>query len=111
MLSQVLNPLAAAYLPGLNMEALAYVALGGLYGAALYIAARRSRPPPAPTPTRSWTSSSPDSEPARARPPPDRNDTRNPRPRFREQKTRRRPRRRRQLMSNSLRSGSFIPIA
>lgn len=38
MLSQVLNPLAAAYLPGLNMEALAYVALGGLYGAALYIA-------------------------------------------------------------------------
>jgi AcrR family transcriptional regulator len=38
MLSQVLNPLAAAYLPGLDMEALAYVALGGLYGAALYIA-------------------------------------------------------------------------
>jgi hypothetical protein len=38
MLSQVLNPLAAAYLPGLDMEALAYVALGALYGAALYIA-------------------------------------------------------------------------
>ena len=38
MLSQVLNPLAAAYLPGLDMETLAYVALGGLYGAALYIA-------------------------------------------------------------------------
>ena len=28
----------AAYLPGLDMEALAHVALGGLYGAALYIA-------------------------------------------------------------------------
>jgi hypothetical protein len=38
MLSQVLTPLAAAYLPGLEMEALAHVALGGLYGAALYIA-------------------------------------------------------------------------
>jgi hypothetical protein len=38
MLSQVLTPLAAAYLPGLDMEALAHVALGGLYGAALYIA-------------------------------------------------------------------------
>jgi AcrR family transcriptional regulator len=38
MLSQVLAPLAAAYLPGLDMAALAYVALGGLYGAALYIA-------------------------------------------------------------------------
>jgi hypothetical protein len=38
MLSQVLNPLAAAYLPGLDMQALAHVALGGLYGAALYIA-------------------------------------------------------------------------
>ena len=38
MLNQVLTPLAAAYLPGLDMEALAYVALGGLYGAALYIA-------------------------------------------------------------------------
>jgi len=38
MLSQVLAPLAAAYLPGLDMQALAHVALGGLYGAALYIA-------------------------------------------------------------------------
>lgn len=38
MLSQVLTPLAAAYLPGLDVEALAHVALGGLYGAALYIA-------------------------------------------------------------------------
>jgi AcrR family transcriptional regulator len=38
MLRQVLAPLAAAYLPELNMEALAYVALGGLYGAALHIA-------------------------------------------------------------------------
>jgi AcrR family transcriptional regulator len=38
MLRQVLTPLAAAYLPGLEMEALAHVALGGLYGAALYIA-------------------------------------------------------------------------
>lgn len=38
MLRQVLIPLAAAYLPGLDMEALAHVALGGLYGAALYIA-------------------------------------------------------------------------
>ena len=38
MLSRVLTPLAAAYLPGLDMEALAHVALGGLYGAALYIA-------------------------------------------------------------------------
>lgn len=38
MLRRVLRPLAAAYLPGLEMEALAHVALGGLYGAALYIA-------------------------------------------------------------------------
>ncbi len=38
MLSQVLAPLAATYLPRLDMEALAHVALGGLYGAALYIA-------------------------------------------------------------------------
>ncbi len=38
MLNEVLAPLAAAYLPGLDMEALAHVALGGLYGAALYIA-------------------------------------------------------------------------
>jgi AcrR family transcriptional regulator len=38
MLSQVLTPLASAYLPGLDLEALAHVALGGLYGAALYIA-------------------------------------------------------------------------
>jgi AcrR family transcriptional regulator len=38
MLSQVLAPMAAAYLPGLDMGALTHVALGGLYGAALYIA-------------------------------------------------------------------------
>jgi AcrR family transcriptional regulator len=38
MLRQVLTPLAAAYLPGLDMDGLAHVALGGLYGAALYIA-------------------------------------------------------------------------
>lgn len=38
MLRQVLAPLTAAYLPGLKMDALAHVALGGLYGAALYIA-------------------------------------------------------------------------
>jgi AcrR family transcriptional regulator len=38
MLGQVLFPMAAAYLPGLSMEALSHVALGGLYGAALYIA-------------------------------------------------------------------------
>jgi AcrR family transcriptional regulator len=38
MLNQVLAPLAAAYLPGLDINALAHVALGGLYGAALYIA-------------------------------------------------------------------------
>jgi AcrR family transcriptional regulator len=38
MLSRVLTPLAAAYLPDLDMDALAHVALGGLYGAALYIA-------------------------------------------------------------------------
>jgi AcrR family transcriptional regulator len=38
MLGQVLTPLAVAYLPGLEMAALAHVALGGLYGAALYIA-------------------------------------------------------------------------
>jgi AcrR family transcriptional regulator len=44
MLRQVLAPLAAAYLPELNMEALAFVALGGLYGAALHIA---SSPDPA----------------------------------------------------------------
>jgi hypothetical protein len=38
MLSQVLAPLAATYLPRLDMGALAHVALGGLYGAALHIA-------------------------------------------------------------------------
>jgi hypothetical protein len=38
MPSQVLTPLAAPYLPGLDMESLAHVALGGLYGAALNIA-------------------------------------------------------------------------
>jgi AcrR family transcriptional regulator len=38
MLSQVLTPLATADLPGLDIDALAHVTLGGLYGAALYIA-------------------------------------------------------------------------
>ena len=38
MLRQVLAPLVEAYLPGLGVDALAHVALGGLYGAALYIA-------------------------------------------------------------------------
>lgn len=43
MLRAVLTPLVESYLPGLNTEALVYVALGGLYGAALYIA-RSSEP-------------------------------------------------------------------
>jgi AcrR family transcriptional regulator len=38
MLRQVLTPLVDAYLPGLGVDALAHVTLGGLYGAALYIA-------------------------------------------------------------------------
>jgi AcrR family transcriptional regulator len=38
MLRTVLAPLADTYLPGVPVEALAHVALGGLYGAALYIA-------------------------------------------------------------------------
>ena len=38
MLRSVLTPLAEAYLPGVPIEPLAHVALGGLYGAALYIA-------------------------------------------------------------------------
>jgi AcrR family transcriptional regulator len=38
MLRTVLGPLVETYLPGLGVEPLAYVALGGLYGAALYIA-------------------------------------------------------------------------
>jgi AcrR family transcriptional regulator len=38
MLRQVLTPLVDAYLPGLRVDALAHVTLGGLYGAALYIA-------------------------------------------------------------------------
>ena len=38
MLRSVLMPLAEAYLPGVPVEPLVYVALGGLYGAALYIA-------------------------------------------------------------------------
>jgi AcrR family transcriptional regulator len=38
ILQQVLAPLVEAYLPGLSVDALAHVALGGLYGAALYIA-------------------------------------------------------------------------
>jgi AcrR family transcriptional regulator len=44
MLRTVLTPLAGAALPGVEVDPLAHVALGGLYGAALYIA--RS-----PTPT------------------------------------------------------------
>lgn len=38
MLRSVLTPLVETFLPGLPVEALVYVALGGLYGAALYIA-------------------------------------------------------------------------
>src|SRR5947208_15927011 len=43
MLRSVLTPLVDTYLPGLAVQALVYVALGGLYGAALYIA-RSSQP-------------------------------------------------------------------
>jgi AcrR family transcriptional regulator len=38
MLRSVLTPLVETYLPGLGVDALVYVALGALYGAALYIA-------------------------------------------------------------------------
>ena len=38
MLRTVLTPLVEAFLPGLAVEPLVHVALGGLYGAALYIA-------------------------------------------------------------------------
>ena len=38
MLRTVLAPLVESYLPGVPVEPLVYVALGGLYGAALYIA-------------------------------------------------------------------------
>ena len=38
MLREVLTPMVETYLPGLGVEALVHVALGGLYGAALYIA-------------------------------------------------------------------------
>ena len=38
MLRSVLTPLVEAFLPGVAVNALAHVALGGLYGAALYIA-------------------------------------------------------------------------
>jgi len=38
MLRSVLTPLAETYLPGVAVEPLVHVALGGLYGAALYIA-------------------------------------------------------------------------
>ncbi|MBV8387462.1 MAG: TetR/AcrR family transcriptional regulator, partial [Acidimicrobiia bacterium] len=38
MLRSVLTPLASAYLPDVPVEPLVFVALGGLYGAALYIA-------------------------------------------------------------------------
>jgi AcrR family transcriptional regulator len=43
MLRAVLTPLVDTYLPGLAVEALVHVALGGLYGAALYIA-RSAKP-------------------------------------------------------------------
>jgi AcrR family transcriptional regulator len=43
MLRSVLTPLVDTYLPGLGVEALVHVALGGLYGAALYIA-RSAKP-------------------------------------------------------------------
>jgi AcrR family transcriptional regulator len=43
MLRTVLTPLVEAFLPGLAVEPLVHVALGGLYGAALYIA-RSSQP-------------------------------------------------------------------
>lgn len=43
MLRTVLTPLVDTYLPGLGVEALVHVALGGLYGAALYIA-RSAKP-------------------------------------------------------------------
>ncbi len=38
MLRSVLTPLVETYLPGVAVEPLVHVALGGLYGAALYIA-------------------------------------------------------------------------
>ena len=38
MLRTVLTPLVQSYLPGVPVEPLVYVALGGLYGAGLYIA-------------------------------------------------------------------------
>ena len=38
MLRTVLQPLVETFLPGVAVDALAHVALGGLYGAALYIA-------------------------------------------------------------------------
>ncbi|HMC39358.1 MAG TPA: helix-turn-helix domain-containing protein [Acidimicrobiales bacterium] len=38
MLATVLGPLVEGTLPGLTVEALVHVALGGLYGAALYVA-------------------------------------------------------------------------
>jgi AcrR family transcriptional regulator len=43
MLRSVLAPLIETHLPGLGVEALVHVALGGLYGAALYIARARDR--------------------------------------------------------------------
>jgi AcrR family transcriptional regulator len=38
MLRNVLTPLVDTFLPGLDVEPLTYIALGGLFGAALYIA-------------------------------------------------------------------------
>jgi AcrR family transcriptional regulator len=43
MLRSVLTPLVEAFLPGVPVEPLTHVALGGLYGAALYIA-RAAKP-------------------------------------------------------------------
>jgi len=48
MLRTVLTPLVETFLPGVAVDALAHVALGGLYGAALYIA-RSSDPKAART--------------------------------------------------------------
>jgi AcrR family transcriptional regulator len=67
MLRTVLAPLVETYIPGVPVEPLAHVALGGLYGAALYIA-RSSSPTEARAEAdvvldtlisgvRSWTSS------------------------------------------------------
>lgn len=66
MLRSVLTPLVEAYLPGVPVEPLVHVALGALYGAALYIARSPTRRRPGPRPTRCSTPSSPGSGPGRA---------------------------------------------